>query len=143
MTCARFRQAYADIGRSMPTSLVRLSRKISCAAALLLGAAASLHAQTKPPCPIAAQTPVLPSAAPIVAADAANHTATPAIAPGQLIVIGFMGGDVSPGNLMHREALIAKDLQKRNPTAVYAEVFANHDGPAALHTITQLLDKNK
>ncbi len=96
-----------------------------------------------PPCSIAVQTPVLASAAPIVAADAANHTATPAVASGQLIVIGFMGGDVSPGNLTHREALVAKDLQQRYPKAVYAEVFANHDGPAALHTITQLLDKNK
>jgi hypothetical protein len=115
---------------------------------LLLGIAAvalspAMHAQAKPPCPIAAQTPVLASAAPIVAADAANHTVTPAVAPGQLIVIGFMGGDVSPGNFIHREALIAKDLQQRYPAAVYAEVFANHDGPAALHTVTQLLDKNK
>jgi hypothetical protein len=130
----------------MQTSPFTPSQKIFCAAALLLLATIicpSLHALPVPPCPIAAQTPVLPSAAPIAAADAANHTATPAVAPGQLIIIGFMGGDVSPGNLIHREALVAKDLQKRNPAAVYAEVFANHDGPAALHTITQLLDKNK
>lgn len=114
-----------------------------CCAMLLAALCPAMHAQATPPCPVAALTPVLPSTAPIVAEDAAHHTATPAVAPGQLIVIGFMGGNVSPSNLAHREALVARDLQKRYPTAIYAEVFANHDGPAALHTVTQLLDKNK
>ena len=125
--------------RCMQSLKIRLL--LACAAVALCPAI--IRAQAKPPCPVATQTPVLPSAAPIVAEDAANHAVTPAVAPGQLIVIGFMGGDISPGNLVHREALIAKDLQKHYPTTVYAEVFANHDGPAALHTITQLLDKNK
>lgn len=122
-----------------------LYRNLCCTGALLLAAALcpAMHAQATPPCPIAAQTPVLPSAPDVIAHDTAHNTATPAVAPGQLIVIGFMGGDVLPGNFIHREALVAKDLQKRYPVAVYAEVFANHDGPAALHTITQLLDKNK
>jgi hypothetical protein len=128
----------------MRNSLFSPSSKLSCGTILLATALCpAMHAQATPPCPISVQTPVLPSAPEIVAHDAAHNTATPAVAPGQLIVIGFMGGDVLPGNFIHREALVAKDLQKRYPTAVYAEVFANHDGPAALHTVTQLLDKNK
>jgi hypothetical protein len=125
--------------------LHQLARNICTSAVMVLAVAVcpATYAQAVQPCPVAALTPVLPSTAPIVAEDAQHHTATPAIAPGQLIVIGFMGGNISPDNLAHREALIAKDLQKRYPTAVYAEVFANHDGPAALHTVTQLLDKNK
>ncbi|HXB61901.1 MAG TPA: hypothetical protein VNU94_03485 [Acidobacteriaceae bacterium] len=127
------------------TQLNALSRNLCFAMLLAAALSPAMHAQAVPPkpCPVAALTPVLPSSAPIAAEDAAHHTATPAVAPGQLIVIGFMGGNVSPSNLVHREALIAKDLQKRYPAAVYAEVFANHDGPAALHTVTQLLDKNK
>jgi hypothetical protein len=146
ITCAAPRQAYADTGCFMQTSLIVVSKKLSCAAAFFLLTIAfcpAIHALNIPACPIVAQTPVLPSSPKVAAEDAANHAAAPAVAPGQLIVIGFMGGDVSPGNLIHREALVAKDLQKHNPTAVYAEIFANHDGPAALHTITQLLDKNK
>jgi pimeloyl-ACP methyl ester carboxylesterase len=61
----------------------------------------------------------------------------------QLIVIGFMGGRVHAGNLTHREALVAKDLQRRYPLALYAETFANHDWAAALATVLQLLDTNR
>jgi hypothetical protein len=61
----------------------------------------------------------------------------------QLIVIGFMGGDVRANNLIHREALMAKDLQQRYPRALHAAVFANHDGLTALATVLQLLDKDK
>jgi hypothetical protein len=68
---------------------------------------------------------------------------TPAAAPGQLIVIGFMGGNVNANNLIHREALVAKDLQQSNPKGVYAEVFANSDGQAALKAVLKLLDRNK
>ena len=60
-----------------------------------------------------------------------------------LIVIGFMGGRVSATNLIHKEALLAKELQQHNPLAVHASVFANHDGQNALKTILQLLDGNK
>lgn len=61
----------------------------------------------------------------------------------QLIVIGFMGGDVRANNLIHREALMAKDLQQRYPLALHAAVFANHDGLAAFETVLQLLDKDR
>ena len=60
-----------------------------------------------------------------------------------LIVIGFMGGDIRPTNLVHREALMARDLQQRYPLGLHAAVFANHDGRAALKTVLQLLDRNR
>ena len=58
---------------------------------------------------------------------------------GKLIVIGFMGGNVSAGNLVHREALVAKELQQSDPLGLHAAVFSNHDGQSALHTVLQLL----
>ena len=61
---------------------------------------------------------------------------------GKLIVIGFMGGNVSADNLLHREALVAQELQQRYPAGVQATVFANHDGRSALRTVLHLLDAN-
>lgn len=58
---------------------------------------------------------------------------------GTLIVIGFMGGNVSPGNLVHREALVARELQDSDPVRLHAAVFANHDGQSALQAVLQLL----
>jgi hypothetical protein len=79
---------------------------------LVLASALSLHAQT---------------------VDAVAH-------PGKLIVIGFMGGNVSAGNLLHREAQVAKNLQQRYPIDMSAAVFANHDGQNALRTVLAQLD---
>ena len=62
--------------------------------------------------------------------------------PGQLIVIGFMGGNISAGNLVHREALVARDLQQLYPLGLHAAVFANSDWKNALRTVLQLLDAN-
>ena len=64
------------------------------------------------------------------------------VPPGQLIVIGFMGGNVSADNLAHREAVVARELQQKNPKNVFAEVFANGDSHAALDTVQKLLDSN-
>ena len=61
----------------------------------------------------------------------------------KLIVIGFMGGRVRADNLVHREALVARDLQERYPGAVQAAVFANRDGHLALETVLRLLDESK
>jgi len=61
----------------------------------------------------------------------------------KLIVIGFMGGRVRAGNLIHREALMARDLQQRYPDAIHAAVFANHDGDRALHAVLQMLDSGE
>jgi hypothetical protein len=70
---------------------------------------------------------------------AATAQKLPAL-PGQLIVIGFMGGNVSAGNLVHREALVARELQQRFPLGLHAAVFANSDWKDALRTVLQLLD---
>jgi hypothetical protein len=61
----------------------------------------------------------------------------------RLIVIGFMGGNVRANNFVHREALLAKDLQQRYPIALHASVFANHDGHAAFQTVLKFLDRNQ
>jgi hypothetical protein len=60
-----------------------------------------------------------------------------------LIVVGFMGGNVRSTNFVHREALLARDLQQHNPLAVHAEVFANHNWKTALKIVMDRLDTNK
>ena len=64
-------------------------------------------------------------------------------APGKLIVIGFMGGNVHAGDLVHREARVAKELQQSDPLRLQAAVFANHDWRKALATVLDLLDSNR
>jgi pimeloyl-ACP methyl ester carboxylesterase len=59
---------------------------------------------------------------------------------GQLIVVGFMGGNVRADNLVHREALVAKQLQQLYPERLHVAVFANRDGLSALRTVLALLD---
>ena len=69
--------------------------------------------------------------------------ATSPVAEPQLIVIGFMGGRVKGGNLIHKEAQLAKALQERYPLRVFAGVFANHHSQDALQTVLHLLDRNR
>jgi len=64
---------------------------------------------------------------------------THAMGDGKLIVIGFMGGKVSPENLAHGEAWAAKQLQQLYPNQLHAAVFANHNPQAALRTVLGLL----
>jgi hypothetical protein len=64
---------------------------------------------------------------------------SPATAGSKLIVIGFVGGNVRAGNLAHREAWEAKELERRYPLELQAEVFANHDGAAALRSVLAML----
>jgi hypothetical protein len=71
-------------------------------------------------------------------AEAANLVPPAVVRP--LIVIGFMGGNVSADNLLHREALVAKELQQSNPLGMRTAVFANHDSQNALNTVLHLLD---
>ena len=63
--------------------------------------------------------------------------------PVPLIVIGFMGGHVRADNLVHREARLARDLDRRYPNAVRAMTFANRDEAAALHSLLNLLDTDQ
>jgi hypothetical protein len=130
----------------------------SAASALLLAIALcpAAHAKgTQPLCPLAedaiaaqrvrntellsiSETREMPRSA--VRSSGGDHS-LPASRP--LIVIGFMGGHVSANNLVHREALLAKDLQQLYPQALHASVFANHEGRTALETVLELLDKNR
>ena len=52
--------------------------------------------------------------------------------PGPLIVIGFMGGNVHASNLIHREAVVARELQQAYPQALHAAVYANREEVAAI-----------
>jgi hypothetical protein len=58
----------------------------------------------------------------------------------RLIVIGFMGGRVKGNNLIHQEAVVAKELQDLDPRRVYAGSFANHDSQSAFNVVISLLD---
>jgi hypothetical protein len=51
-----------------------------------------------------------------------------------------MGGNVKASNLVHKEAQLARDLQKRFPSSLHAAVFANGDKQNALQTVLRLLD---
>jgi hypothetical protein len=62
--------------------------------------------------------------------------------PGPLIVIGFMGGNVHASNLIHREAVVARELQQAYPQALHAAVYANRDWQQALQSVLTLLDAN-
>jgi hypothetical protein len=61
----------------------------------------------------------------------------------KLIVIGFLGGKVRAGNLVHREAGLIKTLQLDYPLAIHAEIFANRDGNAALSAVLQFLGASR
>jgi pimeloyl-ACP methyl ester carboxylesterase len=80
---------------------------------------------------------------PAQAQPAGDQTLARAPEPGKLIVIGFMGGNVSPGNLAHGEAWEAQALQQRYSLGLHAAVFANHDARSALRSVLELLDVNK
>ena len=60
----------------------------------------------------------------------------------KLIVIGFMGGKVQAGNLVHSEAQLVRTLQLEYPRVIRAEIFANRHGDAALRTVLELLDED-
>jgi hypothetical protein len=109
------------------------SPRLSLCAAILFAHAPAFAAPAQlPPCPVAAA----------VASSTTTVDTIPAT-PGQLIVIGFMGGNVSANNLVHREALVARNLQQINPKSVVAEVFANGDSNGAMKAILLLLDRNR
>jgi len=61
----------------------------------------------------------------------------------KLIVIGFMGGNVSASSLVHREVQLIKTLQQNYPDTIHAAAFANRDGSLALNTVLQLLGADR
>jgi hypothetical protein len=111
----------------------RLSTPLFPAAFLLAFALYAKGEDVRPACAVQRQ--------PEVAHEAASTEAVAHARP--LIVIGFMGGNVKAGNLVHKEAQVARDLQKRFPLAVHAEVFANGDNRNALQTVLRLLDEDR
>jgi hypothetical protein len=60
------------------------------------------------------------------------------ILPHKVIIIGFVGGFVRQDDPKHPEVHFARFLSENYPS-IHAEVFANHDGAAALHRVLQLL----
>jgi len=58
------------------------------------------------------------------------------------LVIGFLGGFVRRGDKNHPEVWFADYLQEHYASAVYGEVFSNHDGKVALRQVLRLLDTN-
>ena len=101
--------------------------KLGVAGILLCGALATSAG-------LRAQAVEIASAATPVAAALAGTQA------GKLIVIGFMGGNVSADNLLHREALVAQELQQHDPAHLRTAVFANHHGQDALRAVLTMLD---
>ena len=79
-----------------------------------------------------------------VTAIAAAQVAMPAVQahthPAPLLVVGFMGGHIRADNMIHQEAVIAEDLQRRNPGEVRVRTFANRDGGPALAAVLEFLD---
>ncbi len=59
-----------------------------------------------------------------------------------LLVVGFMGGRVKATNLVHKEAVVARDLQQKNPVSMQVLTFANHDGANPLKAVLQYVDTN-
>ncbi len=59
------------------------------------------------------------------------------------IIIGFVGGFVRSNDMKHPEVQFAARLREAYPSAVHAEVFANHDGKHALRRVLQLLSEDE
>ncbi len=51
-----------------------------------------------------------------------------------------MGGRVRANDFAHKEALLARNLDRLYPRAIYAATFANRHGADALRTVLHLLD---
>jgi len=58
----------------------------------------------------------------------------------RVIVIGFLGGFAKHGDLNHPEVWFAHYLREHYASAIYAEVFSNHEADAALRDVFRLLD---
>jgi hypothetical protein len=59
------------------------------------------------------------------------------------LIVGFMGGRVKSTNLIHKEAVIAHDLQQRNGSRVSVLTFANHDAGQAMRAVLHYLDVDR
>ncbi len=58
-----------------------------------------------------------------------------------VIIVGFVGGFVSPKDTKHPEVQFAAYLRDRYPS-IHVEVYGNHHGGKALHQVEDVLDIN-
>ena len=65
---------------------------------------------------------------------------TPVSEARPLLVLGFMGGRVHADNLVHKEAVIARDLQQRDGSRIKVLTYANHVGGAPLAAVLRYVD---
>jgi hypothetical protein len=56
-----------------------------------------------------------------------------------ILVVGFLGGHVKPGNRVHSTVQLAEKLRKQYP-GVWVKVFENHSGSEALREVLGQLD---
>jgi pimeloyl-ACP methyl ester carboxylesterase len=128
------------LDRILTSGAVLASSALWMAAALAAAHPASIVAQDAPALRLAAPAPLARGCGAVSDMPGSNAPCRP---PVPLIVIGFMGGHVRADNLVHREARLARDLDRRYPNAVRAMTFANRDGAAALRSVLNLLDTDK
>lgn len=76
----------------------------------------------------------------VAAQPNAAAPATPMVRP--LLVVGFMGGRVHADNLLHKEAVIARDLQQRDGNRVQVLTYANHAGDTPFNAVLHYADAN-
>jgi hypothetical protein len=94
--------------------------------------------------PAMRSSPSTPLPAPNVGSALVRHSvAESGGQPHKVIVIGFVGGFARGNDQKHPEVQFAEFLRDRYGTAIFAEVFANHQGREALHTILQLLRRDE
>jgi hypothetical protein len=69
------------------------------------------------------------------------RSTSPGPAVRNVIIVGFVGGFVSPHDTKHPEVQFAAYLRDRYPST-HVEVYGNHHGGKALHQVKNLLDTN-
>lgn len=112
-------------------------------ALLALSTPEKTHAQKAQALAAVSSASVADASVPCGSAIDRAHSGAPCPERERLIVIGFMGGRIGAGNLVHKEALLARDLDRRYPNAIYAATFANRHEPEALRTVLHLLGTGK
>lgn len=131
-------------GSAWPRGMSQAASSVLIAMALLaLPTPEKIHAQKAPAPAAVASASAADASVACGSALGRSHSGVPCPALERLIVIGFMGGRISAGNLVHKEALLARDLDRRYPNAIYAATFANRHEPEALRTVLHLLGTGK
>jgi hypothetical protein len=77
--------------------------------------------------------------APRIAPAEEANPAAPDPTPRNVVIVGFVGGFVSPHDTKHPEVQFAAYLHDRYPT-IHSEIYGNHHGRKALRQVVRLLD---